>query len=133
MAAAVLIATVAAVTIGCSVGSRPGDPARLPGDDPRVAGCGIPTSNMWMVFAMARASDFSRHFPGWTRGAEELEVPDPALVIITNGYPAMRGTALAYDMCIAIGPPADARIHHYEGTRFDAVRPELGGPLVPMP
>ena len=87
-----------------------------------------------MVFAMAKAQDFSEHFPGWTEGAEELQVPDPALVLIGNGHPSgFGGDQLGYNMCIAIGPPSDARIHHYGPTRFDAVRPDLGGPLVPMP
>lgn len=88
---------------------------------------------MWMVFSMARARDFTEHFPGWSQGADELLVDDPALVIIGNGQPATRGNELVYDMCIAIGPPSDAQVHHYGYTRFDAVRPDLGGPLVPMP
>jgi hypothetical protein len=92
------------------------------------------TSDMWMAFGMAEARDFPQHFPGWSKGADELLVPEPALVMISNGYTTgFGGDELAYDMCIAIGPPSDARIHHYGPTRFDAVRPDLGGPLVPMP
>ncbi len=87
-----------------------------------------------MVFAMAEARDFTEHFPGWSEGADELLVSDPALVMISNGYQTgFGGGQLAYDMCIATGPPADARVHHYGPTRFDAVIPDLGGPLVPMP
>lgn len=118
----------------CGLFPRAGDPARLPKDDPRIAGCGIPTSEVWMVFAMAEARDFSLHFPGWSEGADELLVPDPALVIISHGYPAARGGGQSvYEICIAVGPPSDALIHHYGLTRFDAVVPNLGGPPVPMP
>lgn len=131
-AAALLGVALLALTAGCGTPMRPGDPARLPQDDPRVAACGIPTTNMWMVFSMAHARDFPQHFPGWSEGADELLVDDPALVIFSNGLPAA-GSGQVYDMCIAVGPPADALIHHYGLTRFDAVRPELGGPLVPMP
>jgi hypothetical protein len=54
--------------------------------------------------------------------------------MISNGYAAPRaGGELVCDMCIAIGPTSDALIHRYGPTRFDAVRPDLGGPLVPMP
>ena len=61
-------------------------------------------------------------------------MPDPALVMIGNGYSVPAGgNKLFYEMCIAVGPPANAVVHHYGPTRFDAVRPEIGGPLVPMP
>lgn len=86
-----------------------------------------------MVFAMAEARDFPRHFPGWSEGADELLVTEPALVIISNGYSVPRGNELGYDMCIAVGPPSDALIHRYGPTRNDAVRPDLADPLVPMP
>jgi hypothetical protein len=83
---------------------------------------------------MAHASDFTVHFPGWSKGADELLVADPALVIIGSGAPFPgSGGKLFYDMCIAVGPPEDALIHHYGPARFDAVRPDLGAPLVPMP
>jgi hypothetical protein len=131
-AAAILWAAVAGWVAGCSLIALPGDPARLPPDDPRVAACGIPTSDMWMAFPMAEARDFTKHFPGWSEGADELLVPDPALVIIGPGH-AGRGGELAYDMCIAVGPPTDALIHRYGPTRFDFVLPDLNGPVVPMP
>ena len=94
-----------------------------------------------MAFTMDHASDFTQHFPGWSSGAQELEVDAPALVVISTGQevrggnPAAASQApeLAYEMCIAVGSPSDALIHHYGPTRFDAVVPVLGGPAVPMP
>jgi hypothetical protein len=132
-AAGISLLAVVLAASGCTLLPRPGDPARIPADDPRVAACGMSRSDLWMVFSMAEARDFTRHFPGWSEGADELLLPDPALVMISDGYGGTRGEGLVYDMCIAIGPPADALIHHYGATRFDAVRPDLGGPLVPMP
>ena len=131
-AAIFLWAALAVSAAGCAVILPPGDPHRLPGDDPRVAACGIPTSDMWMAFPMAEARDFSKHFPGWTRGADELLVSDPALVMIGPGRHG-RGGELAYDMCISVGPPDDAVLHRYGPTRFDVVIPDLNGPIVPMP
>ena len=117
----------------CSFAPRPGDPSRLVADDPRVKDCGIPIGEMWMAFAMEHASDFTKHFPGWSEGAQELEVPDPALVIIGPPLPAKAGEGAVYEVCIAVGAPSDAIVHRYGYTRFDGVRPELGGPIVPMP
>jgi hypothetical protein len=89
---------------------------------------------MWMAFSMARARDFPEHFPGWSAGADELLVDEPALVMIGNARQVPRGSGeLFYDMCIAVGAPTDALLHRYGPTRFDSVRPVLGGPLVPMP
>jgi len=119
----------------------PGDPSLL-ADDPRFAQCGIPVDQAWMAFTMAEARDFSRHFPGWSAGADELLVDDPALVVIGPGVESRGGNpnvdplatpALGYDMCIVVGKPSDAIVHHYGPTRFDAVVPDLGGPAVPMP
>jgi hypothetical protein len=118
---------------GCSLVARPGDPSRLVADDPRVKDCGIPIGEMWMAFAMEHASDFTKHFPGWSEGAQELEVPDPALVIIGPPLPALAGEGSMYEVCIAVGAPSDAIVHRYGYTRFDGVRPDLGGPIVPMP
>lgn len=131
---ALLLSVFAVALTACSLLPRLGDPARLPADDPRVAACGIPTAEMWMAFPMTEAREFPEHFPEWTEGADELLVAEPALVMISNGYPAPRaGGELLYDMCIAVGPPSEALIHRYGPTRFEAVRPVLGGPLVPMP
>jgi hypothetical protein len=132
VAALVLAGSIALA--GCSLAPRPGDPNRLVKEDPRVLGCGIPIGEMWMAFPMARARDFTSHFPGWSEGAQELEVDDPALVIIGPGQPSgFPNEGSLYEMCIAIGPPIDAIVHHYGYTRFDGVRPDLGGPIVPMP
>lgn len=129
------VALAAALALaGCAVAPRLGDPIRLPVEDPRAVACGIPRSEMWMAFSMARARDFQLHFPGWSEGVQELEVDDPALVIIGPGvHRGFGGDELSYDMCIAVGPPSEAILHRYAGIRFDAVRPELGGPPVPMP
>ena len=132
-AASLLWATMAVSVAGCTVILPPGDPARLPADDPRVLACGIPTSDMWMAFPMAEARDFTKHFPGWSQGADELLVSDPALVMIRSGHNSPRSGELVYDMCIAVGPTEDPVIHRYGPTRFDFVLPDLNGPIVPMP
>ena len=128
----VLALITTAAVASCALVPRAGDPHRLVADDPRVVECGIPIADMWMAFPMSRASDVGLHFPGWTQGNDELQVPDPALVII--GPPHQWTDDSAYfDMCIAVGPPDDALLHRYSGVRFDAVRPDLGGPAYPMP
>lgn len=118
----------------------PGDPTPLLGD-PRYAACGIAPDRTWMAFLMVQASDFTEHFPGWSKGAEELLVPDPALVVISTGSEFRGGNpmaspeppALIYEICIAVGPSSGAIVHHYGPTRFDTVVPVIGGPAVPMP
>jgi hypothetical protein len=124
-------AVVAYIALGLI--SRPGDP-KLVADDPRYTACGISIPQAWMAFPMAETRDFSLHFPGWSEGAQELLVAEPALVVLGNGHHSARGGGdLYYDMCIAVGPPGDAIIHRYGPTRFDAVRPVLDGPQVAMP
>jgi hypothetical protein len=130
---AIVLLLVAAIGSSCSAVPRPGDPA-IYATDQRMVDCGIAPSDAWMAFGMARARDFTLHFPGWSEGAEELEVDTPALVVIRNGDLSPRGgDEHFYEMCIAVGLPGDAVLHRYGGTRFDAIRPVLGGPLVPMP
>jgi hypothetical protein len=89
---------------------------------------------------MDHARDFSLHFPGWSKGAPELDVDDAALVVMskgedipTTGFPASSPRPLYYEICIAVGPPSDAIVHQYGWTRFDTVRPSLDGPLVAVP
>jgi hypothetical protein len=125
--------------VGFPFGPRPGDPS-LVASDPRLSRCGVPSDRVWLAFTMGQARDFSRHFPGWSAGAPELEVDDPALVVMsqgedisTTGFAPSSPRPLFYEMCIAVGPPSDAIVHQYGWTRFDAVRPSLNGPLVPLP
>jgi hypothetical protein len=117
-------------------GRRPPDPAIF-ASDPRFAACWIPLDRAWLAFEMRHASDVSRYFPGWSEGIPELEVDDPALVVLSRGemfvMPGMGSDRpLVYELCIAVGPPGSALVHHYS-TRFDALRTTLNGPLVPVP
>jgi hypothetical protein len=101
--------------------------------DARVAACGIPSSRTWLVFPMERARDFSEHFPGWSKGADELLTDQPALVVLSTGYKSPVSPQLLYDMCIAVGSSVDSVVHHYGWTRFDSVRPDLSRPAISLP
>jgi hypothetical protein len=101
--------------------------------DARVAACGTPSSGTWLVFPMDRARDFSQHFPGWAKGADELLTDQPALVVLSTGYKSAVSAQLLYDMCIAVGSSVDSIVHHYGATRFDAVRPDLSRPAIALP
>ena len=118
-------------------GTGPG-PAAFEGD-PRLADCeaqiGSPAAQ---VFEMAHASWFPLYFPGWSRGAPELEVQDPALVVIgpqlpgMNRVPRIEGDPTPattpspmFRMCIAVGTPNDATLHDYGYTWFDRIVPML--------
>jgi hypothetical protein len=121
-------------------GPGPTDPTRF-ADDPRLAACesdlGGPAVQ---AFEMTHAMWFPLHFPGWTLGAPELEVDDPALVVIgaeqpghvTLGNPRASGDpepnaspTPTFHMCIAVGPPGAAVIHDYGVTWFDRIVPVL--------
>ena len=114
------------------------DPAAWSGD-PRFTACADGhVAEPAMVFEMAHAQWFPLHFPGWSRGAPELEVDDPALVVVgreqhwpTTGGPPPPGRTidpdanLGYQMCIAVGTPSDASVHDYGVTHFDRIVPIL--------
>ncbi len=107
--------------------------------DPRLAECeaqiGSPAAQ---AFEMTHASWFPLYFPGWSRGAPELEVDDPALVVIGPQMPGMNAVPRANDdpspattpspmfrMCIAVGASGNATVHDYGYTWFDRIVPVL--------
>ena len=108
-------------------------------DDPRLAACEAQNGTAAQVFEMRHAEWFPLYFPGWYRGAPELEVPDPALVVI--GPPVnlpLRGGAPRSEasgptptphpsvtLCIAVGAPGHATLHQYGPTWFDRIVPVL--------
>lgn len=113
------------------------DPAAFAGD-PRLAACASGMTEVAQVFEMTRARWFPLHFPGWGRGAEELEVDDQALVVISgerpgqryvpqpSGLPEDRSTPHpVIEMCIAVGPPDGAVVHRYGPTWFERIVPVL--------
>jgi hypothetical protein len=118
-------------------GAVPPDPAAFAGD-PRLARCTQELLDVDKVFEMTKASYFPLYFPGWWQGASELEVDDPALVVIeherewatTGGAPMPGQTrdpkpALNYQMCIAVGTPDSFLVHKYGPTHFDRIVPIL--------
>jgi hypothetical protein len=142
--AAAAVVAIGGLALGGRLGSGPGaqpagstDPAAW-ADDPRLAACATAhVAEPAVVFEMTYAQWFPLYFPGWSRGAPELEVDDPALVVIGREGPGPatlggRPTGsfdpadrLAYQMCIAVGPPSDATVHDYGWTHFDRVVPVL--------
>ncbi|HUQ78681.1 MAG TPA: hypothetical protein VM427_07405 [Patescibacteria group bacterium] len=117
--------------------AQPPDPAAFAGD-PRLADCASGMADVAQAFEMARARWFPLHFPGWWRGAEELEVDDPALVVISGERPGQRyvpqRSGVPWDLstphpvielCIAVGPPQDAVVHRYGQTWFERIVPVL--------
>jgi hypothetical protein len=108
-------------------------------DDPRLADCEAQNGTAAQVFEMTHAEWFPLYFPGWYRGAPELEVPDPALVVIgppmnlplLGGAPGIHASGptatphASFAMCIAIGAPGSASIHQYGPTWFDRIVPVL--------
>jgi hypothetical protein len=113
-------------------------PAAFAGD-PRLAACEATTGPAAQVFEMTHAEWFPLYFPGWWKGAPELEVPDPALVVIgppyqgallgappRSGDPSPAPTRPpSFLMCIAVGPPEAAALHQYGPTWFDRIVPIL--------
>jgi hypothetical protein len=112
-------------------------PAAFAGD-PRLAACSTDVADVDRVFEMVQSRYFPLYFPGWWQGAPELEVDDPALVVIgleqvwpiTGAAPASGQTAdpnagLGYQMCIAVGGPASFIVHDYGVTHFDRIVPVL--------
>jgi hypothetical protein len=109
------------------------------GGDRRLTECeaqiGSPAAQ---AFVMTHAAWFPLYFPGWSRGAPELEVDDPALVVIGPEMPGRNFVPRANDdptpattpsptfrMCIAVGTPDDATLHDYGYTWFDRIVPVL--------
>ena len=120
-----------------ATGPVPPDPAAFAGD-PRLARCAQELLDVDKVFEMTKASYFPLYFPGWWQGAPELDVGDPALVVIeherqwgTTGGALMPGQtrdpnpALYYQMCIAVGTPDSFLVHKYGPTHFDRIVPVL--------
>ena len=106
--------------------------------DPRLEMCRPSVSGVAQVFEMTHARWFPLYFPGWFLGAPELEVDDPALVVIGQSRPGQnfvpqpsgaeppRGTGSpTFDLCIAVGPPATAVAHQYGPTWFERIVPVL--------
>ena len=107
--------------------------------DPRLADCEAQNGTAAQVFEMIHAEWFPLYFPGWSRGAPELEVADPALVVIgppvnlpgvgaaprpdTSGPAPTRPPSVS--LCIAVGPPGAATLHQYGPTWFDRIVPVL--------
>ena len=113
------------------------DPAAFAGD-PRLARCSQELIDVDKVFEMTRARYFPLYFPGWWQGDPELEVDDPALVVIehprewpTTGAAPMPGQTrdptprFDYQMCIAVGTQGDFVVHKYGPTHFDRIVPVL--------
>jgi hypothetical protein len=107
-------------------------------DDPRLAACEATTGPAAQVFEMTYAEWFPLYFPGWWKGAPELEVTDPALVVIGHemvggflGRPPLDSGSPeptrppAFQMCIAVGPPDAATTYQYGPTWFDRIVPVL--------
>ena len=112
-------------------------PAAFAGD-PRLAACSADVADVDRVFEMVQSRYFPLYFPGWWQGAPELEVDDPALVVIgreqvwpiTGAAPGPGQTldpnaGLGYQMCIAVGTPASFIVHDYGVTHFDRIVPVL--------
>ena len=106
--------------------------------DPRLAACSTDVADVDRVFEMVKSRYFPLYFPGWWQGAPELEVDDPALVVIgreqvwpiTGAAPGPGQTVdpnagLGYQMCIAVGTPASFIVHNYGVTHFDRIVPVL--------
>jgi hypothetical protein len=118
-------------------GPQPPDPAAFDGD-PRLAACRDQVGDVAQAFEMTHAQWFPLYFPGWWKGAPELEVDDPALVVIGRSMPGMNRVPRAsgvpeptgtptpmFFMCIAVGPPGNAQLHQYGPTWFDRIVPVL--------
>lgn len=123
--------------IGGVARPAPPDPAAFAGD-PRLALCASGMTDVAQVFEMTHARWFPLYFPGWWGGAEELEVDDPALVVISGQRPGQRYVPQpsglpenlstpnpVIEMCIAVGPPDGAIVHRYGQTWFDRIVPVL--------
>jgi hypothetical protein len=106
--------------------------------DPRLAACSTDVADVDRVFEMVQSRYFPLYFTGWWQGAPELEVDDPALVVIgreqiwpiTGAAPGPGQTidpnaGLGYQMCIAVGTPASFLVHDYGVTHFDRIVPVL--------
>jgi hypothetical protein len=107
--------------------------------DPRLAACSPQfVAEPVTVFEMAHAQWFPLHFPGWWKGAPELELDDPALVVIgrEQHWPRVAGppppgqtyppdSDLGSEMCIAVGPASGFIVHGYGVTHFDRIVPVL--------
>ena len=102
--------------------------------DPRLAACSTDVADVDRVFEIVQSRYFPLYFPGWWQGAPELEVDDPALVVIgrEQRWPIMGAApgpgqtvdpnaGLGYQMCIAVGTPASFIIHNYGVTHFDRI------------
>ena len=123
-------------------GPLPPDPAAFDGD-PRLAACRTQLIDVDRAFEMTHAEWVPLYFPGWWKGAPELEVDDPALVVLESqrqwgvaGAPAAEPTgggspgpiptqSPSFRMCIAVGPPDNFVMHQYGPTWFDLIVPVL--------
>ena len=114
-------------------GPVPSGPAAF-ASDPRLAACSTDVANVDRVFEMVRSRWFPLYFPGWWQGAPELEVDDPALVVIgreqhwpilpaapASGETLDPNAGLGYQMCIAVGTPGNYIVHDYGITHFDRI------------
>lgn len=120
------------------ISAEPPDPAAYAGD-PRLDACRSQLGDVDRVFEMTHARWFPVHFPGWWKGAPELEVDDPALVVLERPRPGLRrvpgpsadGSAPVatptpmFGMCIAVGRAGSATIHTYGQTWFERIVPVL--------
>jgi hypothetical protein len=140
----VLLVGVVAIWRGVSALLSPWpDPATF-ASDARLAACRSVLADVDHVFEMTHARWFPRYFPGWSEGAPELEIDDPALVVLerpqqwmvfnqaplfgpdTGAGPRPTNPPL-YRMCIAVGPPDNALVHLYGPTWFAEIVPVLPG------
>lgn len=127
VALVLVIGAFAIARIGGGAGApRPPDPAVFAGDD-RFAKCGLSSSDQAAAaFEMKHAADYLSHLPKMGR-SPELEVSDPALVIVLPGgsplggvsgaSPASsgRGDADGATVCVVVGSdPATAQVNVYE-------------------
>jgi hypothetical protein len=74
----VAIAVLVTVCVGWALAGA------VKGTDPRLGACGGPVGNVRVAFDLDHARDLWAHIPGFL-GAPELEVDDPAHVVVYDG------------------------------------------------
>ena len=122
--------------------ARPIQPTRSRfAGDPRSTACQSDLEGGALTFEMTHAMWVPFYFPGWTVGAPELEVDDPALVVIGEEQPdpdlwqptRQRGSEAPRLADAGLPhvhrgrPPGAAIIHDYGLTWFDPIVPVLLG------
>lgn len=147
---ATVVATVAAAILALaivspSIGGRPlGDPVLFE-DDARFARCGGGTVPTRYAFEIPRTRDYRDFLPEMPR-ASELEIDDPALVVIFEGVgpfvsiPTARPGASAapqrtsapgiHDVCIYVGEAGAGQLNYYRDIPIGGLRVTRDGPTL---